>query len=67
MLKELQIELIFAGSCLSGLGIVMKKPLSIQGPVIVFFSTTAPYQKIEPVFSLRAVIHEFFQKKFNSI
>jgi len=24
-----------------------------------------PYQKIRPVFSLRAVIHEFFQKKLN--
>jgi hypothetical protein len=26
-----------------------------------------PYQKIRPVFSLRAVIHEFLQKKFNPI
>jgi hypothetical protein len=52
---------------LSGLGIVMKKSPSIEGPAIVLFSTTDPYQKKKPVFSLRAVIHEFFQKKFNSI
>ncbi|HSQ84008.1 MAG TPA: hypothetical protein VLM43_04695, partial [Desulfobacterales bacterium] len=55
-------DLIFAGSCLSGLGIVMKKPLSIQGHVKVLSSTDYSYQKIRSVFSLQAVIHEFFQK-----
>jgi len=39
-------DLIFAGSCLSGLGIVMKKPSSIRGHVKVLSSTVDPYQKI---------------------
>jgi len=30
-------------------------------------STVSLYQNIRPVFSLRAVIHEFFQKKLNYI
>jgi hypothetical protein len=33
--------------------------------VKVLPSTVYPDQKIRPVFSLRAVIHEFFQKKLN--
>ena len=33
----------------------------------VLFSTVDPYQKIKLIFSLRAVIHEFFQKKLNYI
>jgi len=41
----------------------MKKPSSIRGHVKELSSTVHPYQKIRPVFSLRAVIHEFFQKK----
>jgi len=45
----------------------MKKPSSIRGHVKVLSSTVYPYQKIKPVFSLRAVIHEFFQKKLNYI
>jgi len=35
--------------------------------VKVLSSTAFPYQKITPVFSLRAVIHEFFQKKLSYI
>jgi hypothetical protein len=45
----------------------MKKPSSIRGYVKVLSSTGYHYQKIRPVFSLRAVIHEFFQKKLNYI
>jgi len=45
----------------------MKKPLSIRGNVKILSLTVYPYQKISPVFSLRAVIHEFFQKKLNYI
>jgi len=45
----------------------MKKPSSIRGHVKVLSSIVYPYQKIRPVFSLRAVIHEFFQKKLNYI
>jgi hypothetical protein len=60
-------DLIFAGSCLNGLGIVMKKPLSIRGHMMVLSSTAYPYEKIRSVFSLRVVIHEFFQKKLNYI
>jgi len=45
----------------------MKKPSSIRGYVKVLSSTVYPYQKIRPVFSLRAVIHEFFQKELNDI
>jgi len=45
----------------------MKKPLSIQDHVKVLSLTVYPYQKIRPVFSLRTVIYEFFQKKLNYI
>jgi hypothetical protein len=45
----------------------MKKPSSIRSHVKVLSSFVYPYQKIRPVFSLRAVIHEFFQKKLNYI
>jgi len=45
----------------------MKKPSSIRGHVKVSSSTVYPYQKIRPDFSLRVVIHEFFQKKLNYI
>jgi len=45
----------------------MKKPSSIRGHVKVLSSTVYLYQNIRPVFSLRAVIHEFFQKKLNYI
>jgi hypothetical protein len=45
----------------------MKKPSSIRGHVRVLSSTVSPYQKIRTVFSLRALIHEFFQKKINYI
>ncbi len=38
----------------------MKKPPWIEGPAIVLFSTTDPYQKIKPVFSIRAVIHRVY-------
>jgi len=43
----------------------MKNPSSIQGHVKVLSSTVYPSKKIRPVFSLRAFIHEFFQKKLN--
>jgi len=45
----------------------MKKTLSIRVHVKVLSLTVYPYQKIKPVFSLRSVIHEFFQKKLNYI
>jgi len=45
----------------------MKKPSWIRGHVKVLSSIVYPYQKIRPVFSLRALIQEFFQKKLNYI
>jgi hypothetical protein len=45
----------------------MKKPLSIRRHANVLFLTTYRYQKIKPVFSIRTIIHEFFQEKFNPI
>jgi hypothetical protein len=45
----------------------MKKPLSIRGHMMVLSSTAYFYEKIRSVFSLRVVIHEFFQKKLNYI
>ncbi len=45
----------------------MKKPSSIRGHVKALSLTVYPYLKIRSVFSLRAVIHEFFQKKLNYI
>ena len=44
----------------------MKKPSSIRGISNVLSLTTYLYQKIRPVFSLRAVINEFFQEKLKS-
>ena len=35
--------------------------------MMVLSSTAYPYEKIRSVFSLRVVIHEFFQKKLNYI
>jgi len=45
----------------------MKKLSSIRCHVKVLSSTVYSYQKIRPIFSLQAVIHEFFQKKLNYI
>jgi len=45
----------------------MKKLSSIRGYVKELSSTFYPYQKIRPVFSLQAIIHEIFQKKLNHI
>jgi len=63
--RSRRYDLIFVGSCLSGLGIVMKKPLSIRDYVKLLSLIDYPYQKTRAVFSLRAVIREFFQKKLN--
>jgi hypothetical protein len=53
------------GSCLSGLGIVLKEPK------VIYFMDQASVKALElyelsgQVLSLRTLIHEFFQPKFN--
>ena len=55
----------FAGSCLSGLGIVLKEPYAIY----LYGLNRLLKQKLlliaRLVLSLRALIHEFFQQKYN--
>jgi len=42
----------------------MKKPFRIGSNAIIWSENLNHSQKRKPVFSLRAVIYEFFQKKF---
>jgi hypothetical protein len=54
-----------AGNCLNGIEIVLKESLS-DLPKDKTLSKIKTFNKgFEPVLSLRALIHEFFQKKFN--
>jgi len=53
----------FTGNCLNGLGIVLKKSLSDLSKDKTFSKNKTFYKGFGPVLSLRALIHEFFQKK----
>ena len=54
-----------AGSCLSELGIVLKEPLTIYFMDENLCLSRDIYEWPGQVLSLRALIHEFFQQKFN--
>jgi len=51
------------GSCLSGLGVVMKEPLKFNAMDITSCHAEDLYKQPGQVLSLRALIHEFFQQK----
>jgi len=53
------------GNCLNGLGIVLKESFSDFSKDKILSKSKTFYKGFGPVLSLRALIHEFFQKKFN--
>jgi hypothetical protein len=67
MLKELQIGLNFFWKLFEWIRDRYEKTLIDLRSYERIVLNHLPYQKIRPFFSLRAVIHEFFQKKFNPI
>jgi len=67
MLKELQIRFNFCWKLFEWIRDRYEKTLIDSMSCKYIVLNHYPYQKIKPVFLLRALIREFFQKKLNLI